>query len=127
MFDLREAVERAARKIDKFTRKMVDNILYNVETVLYPRINTSLIEARMNKEDAELINSDARKSLKHEYLFLPSLPSDAERPSGMPEFLWNNRVQPHPCPQISDVDRYLDSAPVSWLHPSLAMVTVAGY
>jgi hypothetical protein len=120
--DLREAVESATTKMDNFTRKMDGNILYYVAAVLDPRIKTSLIEAQMSKEDADLITSEVRGFLKQKYPFHPSLPLDTERPSGMPEFLWETlkRVQPQLSPQVSDVDRYLDSAPVSWSHPSFS-------
>lgn len=120
--DLREAVERASKKMEKFTQLMDDNILYYVAAVLDPRIKTSLIEGQMNIEDAELITSQVREFFKRKYPFQPSLPMDTERPSGMPEFLWKNlkRVQPHLCPQVSDVDRYLDSVPVNWSHSSFA-------
>jgi len=118
--DIRQAVERATRKMDQFTKKMDDNILYYVAVVLDPRIKTSLIEAQMDESSARLITSEVREFLKREYPFDPILPSNAERPSGMSETLWKTlrRLQPYPGPQASDIDRYLDSAPVSWSHTS---------
>ena len=41
--EIRDAVERGIRKINKFARKMDDNLLYYVASVLDPRIKLSLI------------------------------------------------------------------------------------
>ena len=119
---IQDAVERATGKMNKFTKKMDDNILYYVAAALDPRIKTSFIEAQMDESSARLITSEVREFLKREYPFDPVLPSNAERPSGMSETLWKTlrRLQPHPRPHTSDVDRYLDSAPVSWSHSSVA-------
>jgi hypothetical protein len=120
--DIREAVERAIRKMNKFTKKMDDNILYYVAATLDPRIKTSLIEAQMDQSDARLIISQVREFFKREYPFNPVLPSNTDRLSGMSETLWKTlkRLQPNPHTLISDVDRYLDSAPVNWSHTSIA-------
>ena len=60
--------------------------------------------------------------LKREYPFSMVVPTAIERPPGMPETLWKTlrRAQPNPCTLVSDVDKYLDSAPVSWSHASAA-------
>lgn len=53
--DIRQAVERATRKMNKFLKKMDDNILYYVAVALDPRIKTSLIDAQMDESNARLI------------------------------------------------------------------------
>ncbi|KAF7184345.1 hypothetical protein CNMCM7691_005097 [Aspergillus felis] len=55
--DIRDAVERGIQKMNKFVKRMDDNILYYVGSVLDPRIKTSLIEAQMSEQDSQLIIS----------------------------------------------------------------------
>ncbi|KAK5308758.1 hypothetical protein LTR70_010816, partial [Exophiala xenobiotica] len=57
-----------------------------------------------------------RDFLHRHYPFYPSQQSEPVRPPGMPDSLWKmlKRVQPGSSTQTSDVDRYLDSSPVSW-------------
>ena len=54
---VKEAVRHALEKVEKFIRKIDENILYYVAAVLYPRIKTSLIAAYINSVDATLIVS----------------------------------------------------------------------
>jgi len=113
---VQEAARHALEKADKFIRKMDENILYYVSTVLDPRIKTSLITAHMNTADAASTVSQVRDFLKTEYPFQLSLPPEPKQPTGMPDSLWKTlrRLQPGAGIQTSDVDRYLDSAVVSW-------------
>jgi hAT family C-terminal dimerisation region len=108
--------------MNQFLKKADDNILYYVAVALDPRIKTSIFDAPMDKSNARLITSEVREFLKREYSLDPILPPNMERPSGMSETLWKTlrRLQPCPGPQASDIDRYLDSAPVSWSHISFA-------
>lgn len=110
------AVRPALEKVEKFTRKMDENILYYVATVLDPRIKTSLIRAHMGAADATLIVAQVRGFLQREYPFIASQQPEPTQPPGMPDSLWKmlRRVQPGTDIQTSDVDRYLDSAPVNW-------------
>jgi len=114
--DIRHAVEGAIKKMNKFAKKMDDNILYYVAAVLDPRIKTSFIKAQMNGPDAELVIGQVRDFLKKEYPFDPVLPCNTGRPAGMSEAMWRTlkKVQPAQQMLISDVDRYLDSKPVNW-------------
>jgi hypothetical protein len=113
--DIRQAVGKTTGKMNKFLKKVDENILYYVAVALDPRIKTSLIDAQMDESNAQLITSEF---LKREYPLDPILPSNTERPSGVSETLWKTlrRLQPYPGPQASDIDRYMDSAPVSWSH-----------
>ena len=118
-----EAVQRATGKMNKFTKKMDDNIPYYVAVALDPRNKTSLIEAQMDEFSARLIASEVREFFRRGYPFDSVLPSHIERPSGMSETLWKTlrRLQPRSRPHISDIDRCLDSTPVSWSHSSVAV------
>ena len=119
--DIRDAIEGGIKKINKFAKKMDDNILYYVAAALDPRIKTSFIEAQMKGPDAKLIISQVREFLKKEYPFDLVLPSNTERPSGMSETMWKTlkRVQPPQQTLISDVDKYMNSKPVNWSHSSI--------
>lgn len=55
--EIRDAVERGIRKMNKFARKMDDNLLYYVASVLDPRIKSSLIVSQMSEQDSGLIVS----------------------------------------------------------------------
>ena len=116
--DIRAAVEGGIRKMNKFARIMDDNILYYMAAVLDPRIKTSLIEAQMSEPDAQLIISQVRDFLKKQYPFVPTQPSNPDRPPGMPETIWRTlqKVQPPHGTLTSDIDRYLGSQPVNWSH-----------
>jgi hypothetical protein len=118
---VRVAVERATEKLNKFTRLVDENILYYVGLVLDPRIKTSLIEAQMSASDARLMVNRVRAFLHREYPAEVTLPPMVDRPEGMSGTLWKTlmRVQPHARPDVSDIDRYMDSPPVSWSrHPT---------
>lgn len=59
-----------------------------------------------------------REFLKKEYPHEPSVSCEADRPSGMSETMWRTprKVQLSQRTLSSDIDRYLDSPPVSWSH-----------
>jgi hAT family protein len=116
--EIRDAVERGIRKMNKFARKMDDNLLYYVASVLDPRIKSSLIRSQMNEQDAVLIISQVREFLKKEYPHEPPISREVDRPPGMSETMWRTlrKVQPSQRTLLSDIDRYLDSPPVSWSH-----------
>ncbi|KAJ5863000.1 hypothetical protein N7455_007273 [Penicillium solitum] len=82
--EIRDAVERGIRKMNKFARKMDDNLLYYMASVLDPRIKSSLIVSQMSEQDSGLIVSTLRK------------------------------VQLSKEASLSDIDKYLDSPPVNW-------------
>ncbi|KAJ5240474.1 uncharacterized protein N7469_002065 [Penicillium citrinum] len=117
--EIRDAVERGIRKMNKFARKMDDN-LYYVASVLDPRIKSSLIVSQMSEQDSGLIVSQVRNFLKKEYppeAFV-SHESEHSHPPGMSETMWRTlcKVRPAQGSLTSDIDKYLDSPPVSWSH-----------
>jgi hypothetical protein len=118
--EIRDAVERGIRKMNKFARKMDDNLLYYVASVLDPHIKTSLIVSQMSEQDSGLIVSQVRGSLEKEYPLEPfvSCEVDHARPAGMSETMWRTlrKVQPSKEASLSDIDKYLDSPPVNWSH-----------
>lgn len=118
--EIRNAVERGIRKMNKFARKMDDNLLYYVASVLDPRIKSSLIVSQMSDQDAGLIISQVREFLKKEYPpeAFTLHESENSRPPGMSETMWKTlrKVQPAQGKLSSDIDKYLDSPPVSWSH-----------
>ncbi|KAJ5100906.1 hypothetical protein N7456_006958 [Penicillium angulare] len=118
--EIRDAVEKGIRKMNKFSRKMDDNLLYYVASVLDPRIKSSLIVSQMSEQDAGLIVSQVRNFLKKEYPLEGIVSQDCElsRPPGMSETMWRTlrKVQPAQGSLTSDIDKYLDSPPVSWSH-----------
>jgi hypothetical protein len=117
-FEIREAVDKGIQKMNKYAKRMDNNILYYVASVLDPRIKTSFIEAQMSAPDAQLIISQVREFLQKDYPFHPIPPSDPERPPGMSETMWKTlrKVQPSQKTLVSDIDRYMDSLPVGWSH-----------
>lgn len=118
--EIRGAVEIGIRKMNKFARKMDDNLLYYVASVLDPRIKSSLIVSQMSEQDSGLIVSQVREFLKKEYPPEPfvSCEVDHPRPAGMSETMWRTlrKVQPSKEASLSDIDKYLDSPPVNWSH-----------
>jgi hypothetical protein len=116
--EIQDAAEKGIRKMNKFAKRMDDNILYYVASILDPRIKTSFIEAQMSAPDAQLIMSQVREFLQKDYPFYPIPPSGPERPPGMSEIMWKTlrKVQPSQETLISDIDRYMDSPPVGWSH-----------
>jgi hypothetical protein len=118
--EIRDAVERGIRKMNKFARKMYDNLLYYVASVLDPRIKSSLIVSQMSEQDSGLIVSQVREFLKKEYPPEPfvSCEVDHPRPAGMSETMWRTlrKVQLSKEASLSDIDKYLDSPPVNWSH-----------
>ncbi|KAJ5544026.1 hypothetical protein N7494_005305 [Penicillium frequentans] len=118
--EIRNAVERGIQKMNKFARKMDDNLLYYVASVLDPRIKSSLIVSQMSEQDSALIVSQVREFLKKEYPQEPFVSREANhtRPPGMSETMWRTlcKVQPSKEASLSDVDEYLDSPPVNWSH-----------
>lgn len=115
---IREAVQHALGKAEKFLRKMDDNILYYVATALDPRIKGSLVNAHMSSDDAYLITSQVRSFLKTEYPLSGVEQPEPQQPAGMPDSLWKTlkRLQPGTSRPTSDVDRYFDSATVGCPH-----------
>lgn len=117
---IRDVVEGGIRKINKFARKMNDNLLYYVASVLDPRIKSSLIVSRMSEQDSGFIVSQVRDFLKMEYPPEPlvSREVDLPRPPGMSETMWRTlrNVQPSKEASLSDINKYLDSPPVNWSH-----------
>ncbi|KAJ5593543.1 hypothetical protein N7537_010447 [Penicillium hordei] len=105
--EIRDAVERGIRKMNRFARKMDDNLLYYVASVLDPRIKSSLIVSQMSEQDSGLIVSQVREFLKKE-----------SPQTGMSETMWSTlqKVQPSKEASLSDIDKYLDSPPVNWSH-----------
>ncbi|GKZ63695.1 hypothetical protein AnigIFM49718_005633, partial [Aspergillus niger] len=85
--EIRDAVEGGIRKMNKFARKMDDNLLYYVASVLDPRIKSSLIVSQMSEQDSGFIISQVRDFLKKEYPPEPlvSREVDLPRPPGMSE------------------------------------------
>ncbi|KAJ5878301.1 hypothetical protein N7455_001766, partial [Penicillium solitum] len=74
---IRDTVERGIRKMNKFTRKIDDNLLYYMASVLDPRIKSSLIVLKWWKVNAFnflLIAKAAR-----DYLPIPSVEVGIER------------------------------------------------
>jgi hypothetical protein len=118
--EIRDAVERGIRKMNKFARKMDDNLLYYVASVLDPRIKSSLIVSQMSEQDSGLIVSQVREFLKKEYPPEPFVSGEVDhpRPPGMSETMWRTlrKVQPSKEVSLSDIDKYLDSPPVNWSH-----------
>jgi hAT family C-terminal dimerisation region/Domain of unknown function (DUF4413) len=116
--EVQAAAGKAIRKLDKFTKKMDDNVLHYVACILDPRIKTRFITAQMSQSDAQHIIGEVRSFLKKEYPFEAPVSTQSERPSGMSERMWNAlcRVQPSQGIITSDIDTYLDSPPVSWSH-----------
>ncbi|OJZ88799.1 hypothetical protein ASPFODRAFT_103956, partial [Aspergillus luchuensis CBS 106.47] len=118
--EIRDAVEGGIRKMNKFARKMDDNLLYYVASVLDPRIKSSLIVSQMSEQDSGFIISQVRDFLKKEYPPEPlvSREVDLPRPPGMSETMWRTlrKVQPSKEASLSDIDKYLDSPPVNWSH-----------
>ncbi|KAJ5413612.1 hypothetical protein N7509_000239 [Penicillium cosmopolitanum] len=118
--EIRDAVERGIRKMNKFARKMDDNLLYYVASVLDPRIKSSLILSRMSEQDSGLIVSQVREFLKKEYPPEPFVSREVDhlRPPGMSETMWKTlrKVQPSKEVSLSDIDKYLDSPQVNWSH-----------
>ena len=118
--EIRDAVERGIRKMNKFARIMDDNLLYYVASVLDPRIKSSLIVSQMSEQDSGLIISQVREFLKKEYPPEPfvSCEVDHPRPAGMSETMWRTLRKVQPCKEasLSDIDKYLDSPPVNWSH-----------
>ncbi|KAJ5752721.1 hypothetical protein N7520_009638 [Penicillium odoratum] len=96
--EIRNAVERGIQKMNKFARKMDDNLLYYVASVLDPRIKSSLIVSQMSEQDSALIVSQVREFLKKEYPPEPFVSREANhtRPPGMSETMWRAlcKVQP---------------------------------
>ena len=97
---------------------MDGNILYYVAMILDLCIKTSFIKVQMSESDADLIISQVQEFLKKQYPFEAVSLSNPERPPGMSETLWRTlkKVQPAQSTITSDIDRYLDSKPVSWSH-----------
>jgi hypothetical protein len=118
--EIRNAVERGIQKMNKFARKMDDNLLYYVASVLDPRIKSSLIVSQISEQDSALIVSQVREFLKKEYPPEPLVSREANhtRPPGMSKTMWRTlcKVQPSKEASLSDVDKYLDSPPVNWSH-----------
>ncbi|KAJ6003904.1 hypothetical protein N7540_013186 [Penicillium herquei] len=118
--EIRKAVERGIEKMNKFARKIDDNLLYYVASVLDPRIKSSLIVSQMSEQDLALIVSQVREFLKKEYPPKPFVSREADhvRPLGMSETMWRTlcKVQPSKEASLSDIDKYLDSPPVDWSH-----------
>jgi hAT family C-terminal dimerisation region/Domain of unknown function (DUF4413) len=117
--EVQAAAGKAIRKLDKFTKKMDDNLLHYVACILDPRIKTKFIAAQMSQSDAQHIIGEVRSFLKKEYPFEAPVSTRSERPSGMSETMWKTlcRVQePSEGGITSDIDKYLDSPPVSWSH-----------
>ena len=107
--EIRDAVERGIRKMNKFARKMDDNLLYYVASVLDLRIKSSLIVSQMSEQDSGLIVSQVWEFLKKEYppeLFV-SCEVDHTRPAGMSETMWRTlrKVQPSKEASLSDIDK----------------------
>jgi hypothetical protein len=102
--EIQDAAEKGIRKMNKFAKRMDDNILYYVASILDPRIKTSFIEAQMSAPDAQLIMSQVREFLQKDYPFYPIPPSGPERPPGMSEIMWKTlqKVQPSQETLISD-------------------------
>jgi hypothetical protein len=121
--EIRDAVERGIRKMNKFARKMDDNLLYYVASVLDPRIKSSLIVSQMSEQDSGLIVSQVREFLKKEYPPEPfvSCEVDHPRPAEMSKTMWRTlrKVQPSKEASLSDIDKYLDSPPVNWSHHTI--------
>jgi hypothetical protein len=55
--EIQDAAEKGIWKMNKFAKRMDDNILYYVASILDPRIKTSFIEAQMSAPNAQLIVS----------------------------------------------------------------------
>lgn len=115
---VKASVQHAKEKADKFMRKMDENILYYVATVLDPRIKTSLIDAHMSSADASVITSQVRTFLTTKYPLKTATRQEPRQPIGMPDTLWKTlkRIQPGSAPCVSDIEKYLDSPPVGWSH-----------
>ena len=115
---VRACVQHAMAKADKFLRKMDENLLYYVASVLDPRIKISLIEAHMKRADTSLITSQVKRFLAAEYPTVTVPHEEPSRPMGMPDTLWKTlrRLQPGSPHLVSDIDKYLDSPPVGWSH-----------
>ena len=94
--EIRGTVERGIRKMNKFARKMDDNLLYYVASVLDPRIKSSLIVSQMSEQDSGFIVSQVREFLKKEYPPEPfvSCEVDHPRPAGMSETIWRTLQKP---------------------------------
>jgi hypothetical protein len=76
--------------MNKFARKMDDNLLYYVASVLDPRIKSSLIVSQISEQDSALIVSQVREFLKKEYPPEPLVSREANhtRPPGMSKTMW---------------------------------------
>jgi len=116
--EIQVAVEKAIRKLDKFTKKMDDNILHYVACIMDPRIKTTFIEAQMSSSDSQNIIREVRSFLKKLYPFETTVSTQSERPSGMSETTWKTlrKVRPSQAILTSDIDKYIDSPPVDWSH-----------
>ena len=66
--EVQVAAGKAIRKLDKFTKKMDDNLLHYIACILDPRIKTKFIAAQMSQSDAQYIIGEVRSFLK-EYPF----------------------------------------------------------
>lgn len=106
--------------MNKFARKMDDNLLYYIASVLDTRIKSSLIVSQMSEQDVGLIVSQVHNFLQKEYPPEPFVSHESEhsRPPGMSETMWRtlHKVQPTQGSLTSDIDKYLDSPPVTWSH-----------
>jgi len=111
-------VQRAMEKADKFIRKMDENLLYYVASVLDPRMKTSLIKAYMNGNDASVITSQVRSFLAAEYPITTIPHEEPRQPNGMLDTLWKTlrRIQPGNPLVGSDINKYFESPPVGWSH-----------
>lgn len=96
--EIRDAVEGRIRKMNKFARKIDDNLFYYMASVLDQRIKPSLIVSQMSEQDSGFIFSQVRGFLKTEYPPEPlvSREVDLPCPPGMSETMWRTlrKVQP---------------------------------